>query len=175
MVIKSWSVDIFNFGTMLKKKLLKTSATARSIFSEAILYWLSWETTFWDKCYQCHCHVFYQFHLLHLKIYFWDVTCSWFLWYFFFYFFIYERCLVYSNKQLFRGACPWIASSSVALILLRKGRGEGGGGRQKGQPIRFSSVTSTNVKIKDKIFWLWVLIFLPHWCKILRWYLAPVP
>ena len=52
-----------------------------------------------------------------------------------------------TNSLFFRGACPLIASLSVALILLRKRRGGGG---QKGQPTRFSSVTSTNVKISDQ-------------------------
>ena len=39
------------------------------------------------------------------------------------------------------------------------------GGGQKGPPIRFSSVTSTNVGISPQNFLTFSLTLLPHWCK----------
>ena len=39
----------------------------------------------------------------------------------------------------------------------------------------FSSLTSTNVGISPKTFWLLVLTLLPHWYKISSSYLVPVP
>ena len=51
-------------------------------------------------------------------------------------------------------------------------------GEQKAPPpllTSFSPVTSTNVRISPKTFQLLVLTFLPHWCKISRLYLVPVP
>ena len=45
----------------------------------------------------------------------------------------------------------------------------------KSPPTSFSTVTSLNVRIIPKTFWLLVLILLPHRCKILSPYLVPVP
>ena len=42
-------------------------------------------------------------------------------------------------------------------------------------PHSFSIVTSRNVRITPKTCWLLVFTLLPHWCKILRPYLVPVP
>ena len=45
------------------------------------------------------------------------------------------------------------------------------GRAQKGPPTSFSPET---YKLVWKRFWLLVLNFLPHWCKISRPYLVPV-
>ena len=42
-------------------------------------------------------------------------------------------------------------------------------------PTSFSPVTSTNVGISPKTFWILVLTIFPHWCKISSLYLVPVP
>ena len=47
-------------------------------------------------------------------------------------------------------------------------------GGAKRPPTSFSPVTSTNVGLAPKTFWLLVLTLLEHWCKISSLYLAPV-
>ena len=49
------------------------------------------------------------------------------------------------------------------------------GGSKKAPTTWFSSVTSTNVGVSPKTFWLLASTLLLHWCKISRPYLVPVP
>ena len=46
---------------------------------------------------------------------------------------------------------------------------------QKFKVLLFPPVTSINVKITLKTCWLLLLTLLPHWCKLSRPYLVPVP
>ena len=46
---------------------------------------------------------------------------------------------------------------------------------QKFKVLLFPHVTSINVKITLKTCWLLLLTLLPHWCKLSRPYLVPVP
>ena len=63
----------------------------------------------------------------------------------------------------------------MILTLFKIGE-DGGGvcGKKAPSPTSFSSVTSGNLRISPKTFWLLVLILLPHWCKISSLYLVPV-
>ena len=46
---------------------------------------------------------------------------------------------------------------------------------QKFKVLLFPPVTSINVKITHKTCWLLLLTLLPHWCKLSKPYLVPVP
>ena len=62
-----------------------------------------------------------------------------------------------------------IFSEHLFLTLFRMG-----GQKAPPPPTSFSPVTSTNVVISPKTFWLLVLTLLPHWCEISSLYLVPV-
>ena len=51
----------------------------------------------------------------------------------------------------------------------------GGGGQKDFPPTSFSPVTSANVGISPQNFLTVILTLLPHWCKLSRRYLEPVP
>ena len=56
-----------------------------------------------------------------------------------------------------------------------EGRGEGRGEGQKRPATSFSPVTSTNVRISPWNILTFSFNLLPHWCKVSRPYLVPVP
>ena len=58
---------------------------------------------------------------------------------------------------------------------IQDGGGRGWGWGKKASATSFSPVTSTNVRISLKTFWLLVLTLLTDWCKISSLYLVPVP
>ena len=73
-------------------------------------------------------------------------------------------------------------NSSKAVLLLIYLRSEilmfnpiQKGPNQKGSPTSFCPVTSTNVGISPKTFWLLVLTLLTDWCKIWILYLVSLP
>ena len=55
------------------------------------------------------------------------------------------------------------------------GGGDGVRGSKKSPPTSFFPVTSTNVGLSLQNFLTFSLTLFPHWCKILRSYLVPVP
>ena len=58
---------------------------------------------------------------------------------------------------------------------IQDGGGRGWGWGKKASATSFSPVTSTNVRISLKTFWLLVLTLLTDWCKISSLYLVQVP
>ena len=69
----------------------------------------------------------------------------------------------------------WMGLFLMKNQLLTLFRGGGEGGAESPTITSVSPVTSTNLGSSPKSFWLLVLTLLPHWCKVSRFYLVPVP
>ena len=71
----------------------------------------------------------------------------------------YQKCIICDVSTLFR----------------MKRVGVGWGGQKSHLPVSTSPVTSINVGLSPQNFLPFVLTLLPHWCKVSRSHLVPIP